>query len=361
MNILFCSEGFIIDGVASYNLYLSAALQQAGHRVAILGRWAGFKGFQQRHKDTGVEVIQCVSATADNTWFIKQAVKFQPDILITDSRRSFPLARKARESTGAKLITVFHDPPQLDRTDKRSIHHIMAASDAWVTSEKPIWEELKKIKTNLPTHWIQRPITGMVQPTALPPKDPFNVLCLGRISRWKSPGIRNLVEKATQLKSAIPSLTITVIGGGPRRISVLINAIKANIRKKQRFIRILGTQVNPQLWFKHATVVCAGATSAIEAILSQRPVIAFSGFWMGKITTENMSSAVNTHFGERSGDFYVKDDPDVVIRELIDLYHSWNQEKMTEQVNTLRQQLAPDFDSNLIAESFKRLFEKLNK
>jgi len=361
LNILFCSEGFIIDGVASYNLYLSAALQQSGHHVAVMGRWAGFKGFQRRHKDSGVQVIQCFSATADNAWLVKQAVKFRPDILITDSRRSFPLARKVRENTGAKLITIFHDPPQLDRTDKRSIHHIMAVSDAWVTSEKPIWENLKTIQTDIPIYWIQRPITGMIQPTPLPSRDPFHVLCLGRLSRWKSPGIRFLVEKAGELKRVIPSLTLSIIGGGHRRMRMLMDAFKTNMLMKQHFIRILGTQVNPQLWLTQATVVCAGATSAIEAILSQRPVIAFSGFWAGRITTENMGGAVDTHFGERSGDFYVKDDPDVVIRELIDLYLTWDQEKMTEQVNTLRQQLAPDFDSRSIAERFQRLFEKLHQ
>ena len=41
MKILFCCEGFLVDGVASFNLYLSSALAEAGHEVAIAGRSAG--------------------------------------------------------------------------------------------------------------------------------------------------------------------------------------------------------------------------------------------------------------------------------------------------------------------------------
>jgi len=359
MNILFCNEGFIVDGVASYNLYLSAALRQAGYNVAVIGRWAGFKGFQKRHKDSGVKVIQDLSIAAESTRLVKQAVTFKPDILITDSRRSYPLAKRIRQKTGAKVITVFHDPPQLDRTGNRSIRNLIGDSNAWITSEKPIFDELKKIQTDVPMYWIQRPITGMVQSSPLPPRDPFHVLCLGRLSRWKSPGIRIIIEKALQLKQVIPSLLITVIGGGHRRFKISADAIKANSKAGQRFVRIVGTQTNPQSWITQATVVCACATSAIEAILCQRPVIAFSGFWMGLVTPENLENGVRSHFGERSGEFYTRENPDVVINSIRDLYLTWKQDKMAEQTKMLRQKLAPAFDSLSIAATFTRLFSQL--
>ena len=355
MNILFCSEGFIIDGVASYNLYLSAALQQAGHQVAIVGRWAGFKGFQERHRQAGVKVIQCASITIDNTWFVKQALAFKPDVIITDSRRSFPLAQRVTEATGAKVVTVFHDPPQLGRKGERSIENIIASSHVWVTSEKPIYHELKKINVDLPVHWIQRPITAMCRPTPLLPQDRFHIVCLGRLSRWKSPGLRAIVEKAADLKQVIPSLMITVVGGGRRQISFWIDAMKANIRMKERFVRIVGTKANPQPYLEQATVVCAGATAAIEAILSERPVVALSGFWMGEVTPANLEQGVATHFAERAGEFHMRDNPYVVIDELIDLYRRWDDGKMAEQTNKLRRQLSQDFDSELIAESFERI------
>jgi hypothetical protein len=359
MNILFCSEGFTIDGVASYNLYLSAALRQAGHQVAIVGRWAGFKGFQERHRQAGIMVIQCASITIDNAWFVKQARAFKPDVIITDSRRSFPLALRIYEATGVKVVTVFHDPPQLERKGERNIENIMANSHVWVTSERKIYHELKKIAVDLPVHGIQRPITAMCCPTPLPRRDPFHIVCLGRLSRWKSPGLRAIVEKAADLKQAIPSLMITVVGGGRRQVNFWIHAMKANIHMKERFVRIVGTQANPQPFLEQATVVCAGATAAIEAILSERPVVALSGFWMGEVTPENLEQGVATHFAERSGEFYMRDNPYVVIDALINLYHRWDNGKMAEQTNKLRRQLAQDFDSQSIANNFEDMLRTI--
>ena len=159
MNILFCNEGFIIDGVASYNLYLSAALSQAGHNVTILGRWAGIKGFQDRHRKLGVNVIQCLSLSVKNKWLIKKAIQFKPDVIISDSRRAYPLAQEVRKKTGARVITIFHDPPQDNKMRPgRDLPALINGSAALVTSEKPIYEKIKKIKTDLPILLIQRPM-----------------------------------------------------------------------------------------------------------------------------------------------------------------------------------------------------------
>lgn len=360
MNILFCSEGFIVDGVASYNLYLSSALSRAGHSVAIVGRWAGRRGFQKRHKEAGVKVIQCLSATVDNAWLVDRALAFRPDVIITDSRRSFPLALRIGERTEARVVTIFHDPPQYDREGERGLESLTQRSDAWVTAEKPIHEELLRVGPGLPVLCIQRPITGVVCPKALPPRDPFRLLCLGRLSRWKSPGLRAIAQRAGELKRAIPSLQIDFVGGGRRRIGFWACAVKANLRARECFVRVAGSRPDPRPWMARATVVCAGATSAIEAILSNRPVLAFSGFWLGLVTPQNLMDGVSTHFGERRGELYVRDDPDVVIRGLVSLYNQWNHENMSGHVDELRRALWPDFDSEAVAEAFRSLFSQLS-
>ena len=359
MRILFCSEGFIIDGVASYNLYLSAALSQAGHTVAVVGRWAGFKGFQKRHREFGIGVIQCTAVSVDTTWLVKQAVGFRPDILISDARRAFPLARRIRQATGAKVIIVFHDPPQPDRTGGRSLATLVRNSDMWISPEEPIYEALRELRGALPAHWVQRPITGMVRPTALPSKEPFQVLCLGRLSRWKSPGLRTIVEGAWRMKQTIPSLRITVVGGGRRRWGFWLSALKANARARQRFIQILGARTDPQPWIEQANLVCAGATAAVEAILSNRPVLAFSGFWLGAVTPDNIERGVATHFGERAGDFYVRDRPGIVIDGVINAYKRWDPAGTEERVRELNRRLSPDFDSGAVAGVFQTLFDDL--
>ena len=175
MNILFCSEGFLIDGIASYNLYLSAALAQAGHHTAIIGRWAGPKGFQKRHRQAGVRVMQSLSLTVSSPWIRNQAQRFEPDVIITDARRAFPLAQQIRRLTDASVVTIFHDPPAFkNKTDRRE-KDVIQGSQAWVTAEKSIYDDLLQLNTALPVYHIRRPITGMVQPTPVPPQDPFRV------------------------------------------------------------------------------------------------------------------------------------------------------------------------------------------
>jgi len=361
MRILFCSEGFIVDGVASYNLYLADALLRSGHQVAIAGRWGGLLGFQKRHRLSGATVIQRLAIAVDSRMLVKRGSEFEPDILITDARRAFPLACNIRHRTGAKTITVFHDPPQLDRKGNRSPKALSDGSDAWVSPERPIYDTLLDLGPDLPVHWIQRPITGMIQPEPLPSKDPFKILCLGRLSRWKSPGLRHIVENAWELKRSIPSLHIDVVGGGRRRWGFWASAQKANIRAGKRFVRILGTQTDPRPWIRNATVVCAGATAAAEAILNCRPVLAFSGFWFGPVTQDNMDRGVSTHFGERAGEFYVRDDPDVVLRGILSIYEGWNQEKMQQQVRELSRRLSPVFDYRMVSEAFQRIFDDLQR
>ena len=366
MNILFCCEGFIVDGVTSYNLYMSAALQRAGHTVAVVGRWGGLKGFQKRHRTHGVTVLERFSLTVASKGLLRDAVEFRPDIIITDSRRSFPFAQQIKRHTGAQLVTVFHDPPQLTRKGNRGIEAIIAASDFWLTSEKPIHDALEQLHTGIPTLLLQRPITAMVEATPLVPKDPFRVLCLGRLSGWKSPAIKYLVRNAPQLCEAIPGLEIYVVGGGRRIVNFKLAALWANLQIKRRAVHILGTRVDPNPWFNKATIVCAGATSAIEAILSNRPVVAVSGVWMGPVTTQNVQYGLDSHFAERDGEVYTKinpeliylqDRPEIIGDSLVELYNNWNHEKMVNQANELQQFLSEKFDSMSIAQRFSAFVE----
>jgi len=368
MRILFCCEGFIIDGVTSFNLYLSSALAGIGYDVAVIGRWGGLKGFQQRHRQHGVKVLQTFSVTVSNRRLLKMGAGFKPDIIITDSRRSYPFALKLKELTGARVITVFHDPPQHERVGTRSIVSLIDGSDLWISSEKPILDELQKIENRPPCHFIQRPITSMVHPTPLKNHPPFRVLCLGRLSRWKSPGIRYLVDHGEELKKLIPGLELHVVGGGLKLVEFLLAAARVNRRIGRKTVHVWGTRVDPTPFFEQATVVCAGATSAIEAILSKRPVIAFSGVWMGPVTEENLEYGAKTHFGERDGEVYTKmnkqliylsKQPNVLADALVEMYNQWDHDVMKRRAEALCDTLYDRFDSHRIGTQFTELIRSL--
>lgn len=359
MKILFCSEGFLIDGVASFNLYLSAALREAGHEVAVAGRWAGFKSFKDRHRQKGVEIIDGLALTPSGGGLPQKAAAFGPDIIVSDARRAFPLAMEVKERSGARLVTVFHDAVRDDSRRNRSLDTIMATSDAWITSEEPILQQMKALKPSFPVRLIRRPITSMVETTPLPDRDPFRVLCLGRLSGYKAPGFRALLDNALSLKEAIPSMEMTFVGGGDRLPLFRLKAMKANRKAGETFVRVVGMQPDPNPWIRWSTAVCAGATSAAEAALGNRPVLAFSGYWMGPLLPDNARQAIECHFGERDGPFLMKNRPGEAVSGLRKLYESWEPDQTHRQVAQTRRVLAEHFDSTKIVREFLDLFASL--
>ncbi|MDI6796500.1 MAG: glycosyltransferase [Desulfatibacillaceae bacterium] len=356
--VLFASEGFIVDGVASYNLYLAAALQKAGISTAVLGRWMGFSGYQQRLREAGVEVIQDLSPTVASPFLAARARRFSPHVVITDSRRTFPFALKIKQAIGAKLVTIFHDPPQMDRNGSRGMEQILVNSDAGVTPEQIIFEDLKKLSVNLAVQYIPRPLSGMNKPFDWPQKEPFRLLCFGRLSGWKSPGMRTIIDNALLLKNRIPSLEIDVMGGGWRLAPFYMAASRANRAKGVKFVSILGPQSDPRPFIGRACAVCAGANAAAESILCNRLVLAFAGYYQGPVTSANLEQGIYNNFGERGGPFLTKDNPGKVLDGLMEIYESWKNDGEQKTAH-LRDILSSHFDEKAVAEQFVDLFQRI--
>ena len=358
VNVLFCSDALIVDGVTSFVFHLSTALSKGGFNVAVLGRWAG-KGFQSRLREHGVRVIQCLSPTVGNVWFDRKAREFAPDVIVTDSRRSFPLATRLKTVTGAKVLTFFLD--SLEKTDRRGrdVDSLIRYSDAWLSAEPPLLEELDRIKTPFPKFLFRRPLRGLITPSSFPDREPFRVLCFGRISGYKSAGPRALLGEAVQLKKAIPSLEMVFVGGGWRTMKFRLAAMKANLEAKENFVRVVGTQTNPDDWFRWASLVCAGSTSAIEAVLANRPVVVMSGFWMGLLTPDKLEEAFTSYFAERRGTVRVREHPELVAGEVLKVYENWDQSKMEESAAFLRREIGPRFERKNAPDEFRRIMNEL--
>ncbi len=106
-----------------------------------------------------------------------------------------------------------------------------------------------------------------------------------------------------------------------------------NLAAGERFIRVVGTRTDPNPWFEEAALVCAGSTSAVEAALAFRPVVVFTGFWIGLLTPERLDAAFASYFGERSGTISVRQHPELLSEEIRHVYKTWDQEKMKETLN----------------------------
>lgn len=358
MRVLFCSDAMIVDGVTSFVFHLATALKESGHDVAVLGRWAG-RGFQSRLKEHGVAVIQCVSPTVGNFWFDKKAAEFRPDVLVTDSRRSFPLATRLKKVTGAKVFTFFLD--RLEKTNRkgRDIGSLIKYSDVWLSAEKPLLSELAKIPTPFPKVYLQRPLKGLFVPTEIRPRDPFRLLCFGRISKFKSVTSMSLLNNALYMKKHIPSLEMVFLGGGWRTVKFRFLATQINYKAGVNFVKIAGTQTDPSFWLEWATIVCAGSTSAVEAILTNRPVIASTGYYLGLLTPGRLDDALATYFAERGGTL-LSDNPDTIIDEVIRTYQRWDDETMKKDTARVRETIEPFYERETAAQEFKQVFDLIS-
>ncbi|MDR1137630.1 MAG: hypothetical protein LBK91_04835, partial [Synergistaceae bacterium] len=240
MNILFCCEGFIIDGIASFNLHMGASFREAGHNVAVLGGRLGRWGYQKRHVETGGEGVQY----------------FSPDVIITDGRRAFPLALEIHRRFGTPIVTSFLDTPCGKNKPGRTMEEIHDNSAAWVSSEKLQIDQIKGLSPSIPVKLMRRAVSPKLLPaTPMPGRDPFRVLCIGRLSKYKFSGAAAVVKNARRLMSKIPSLEITLVGGGWRRIVFERDAALTNIPAGRKVIRIAGYQIDPAPWFAASTIV----------------------------------------------------------------------------------------------------------
>lgn len=361
MNILFCCEGFIIDGVASYNLHMAAALMRAGHNTAILGRWLGFRGFQKRHEETGVKVLQYFSPTVVSQAALKMAGEFRPDVLITDGRRGFPLALAIREKFATPIVTNFMDSVTGKDKPGRTIGEIRAHSAAW-TSPEMRWVEAAERQSGggVLVRQIRRAIIPELIPcTPMPPRDPFKLLCLGRLSGYKFTGQLTVVKNALRLQERIPTLEITVVGGGWRRAVFAKDAALINAKAGRRLVRIAGYQTDPVPWIAASTAVCGGSTCGLESILCNRPIIAVSAHWFGLITPDNLKDAVAGYYAERDGHFYIKENPEVVLDEILSLYKNWDEKRVTRDVQKLHDTMRPRFAPEIAAREWNELFAEV--
>jgi hypothetical protein len=355
---LFCCEGFIIDGVASFNLHMAASFSEAGHKVAILGRRLGKWGYQKRHIETGVEVLQYFSPGVVSGRALSMAKRFSPDVIITDGRRAFPLALEIHRRLGVPIVTNFLDTPCGKNKPGRTMKEIHDNSAAWVSSEKLQISQIKDLSPGIPVRLMRRAVCPRLLPvTPLPKRDPFRVLCIGRLSRYKFSGAAAVVKNARKLMSKIPSLEITVVGGGWRKALFAGDAVRANISAGRKAVHIAGYQIDPAPWFAASTVVCGGASCGMEAILSGRPVIAMSGHWFGLVTPENLRDADDTFYAERGGRFWLKDNPEVVLDEIINLYESWDDGIVKKRTDALRNTLSPEFSPELAVRDWENLFD----
>lgn len=358
MRILFCSDALTIDGINSYILNTGAALKQAGHTIAVLGRWAGVKGFQKRYRHEGFTVITCPSASVGNSYFDFRAKRFRPDVIMTDHRRTFPLAVRIKHLTGAPIITYFLDP--LWKTDKkgRDIPSLMKYSDAFTAFEPGILQSLHELTEGVPIVEMPRPLDVFFAPTELPARDPFNILCFGRLSRYKTPGIFHMLDNINLIQKHIPDFRINILGGGGWRLwKFKLTAHRLNKQLGRKCVNIIGTQLDPRRYIEAANVVFASATSAMESAYSFRPVIAMCSGYFGRVTPENLTDGIGCYFSERGA----PEDFSGLLDDLFSVYDSYGSSESVRDLREISVRLGREFAADETVRVFTQIMSGIQR
>lgn len=356
MRILFCSDALTVDGVTSYILNTGAALKRSGHEVAVLGRWAG-KGFQQRYRQEGFTVITCPSISAGNIYFDMRAKYFRPDIIMTDPRRSFPLATRIKAITNSPVITYFLDP--VEKTDRpgRDIASLVKYSDAFTAFEPDILSELNGLNSGVPVVKMVRPLDVFFSPSELPQRENFNILCFGRLSGYKTPGIFHLLNNLEMIQEHIPGFVINIVGGGGWRLFKLkLLARKLNASLGRECVKITGTQIDPRKYIVSSNVILASATSAMESAYSLRPVVAVCSGYFGRVKSENLGEAVKCYFSERYG----RNDFAELLPEIFRIYDGYYDESFREDLREISRRLGDEFSARETLRGFNEIISAIH-
>lgn len=358
MRILFCSDALTIDGITSYILNTGSALKRAGHNVAVLGRWAGVKGFQKRYRQEGLTVITCPSVSVGNMYFDFRAKRFMPDVIMTDHRRSFPLAVRIKKLTNAPIITYFLDP--LDKLDKpgRDVNSLSKFSSAFVAFEPGILTQLHELNTGVPVIKMTRPLDVFFKPSELPKREGFNILCFGRLSRYKTPGIFHMLDNIARIQEHIPDFVINILGGGGWRLYKLkLFAYRLNKSLGRRCVNIIGTQLAPRRYIGNANVVYASATSAMEAAYSMRPVVAMCSGYFGQVRSSNLDEAVGCYFSERGADH----DFSGLLDDLFRIYDTYGNDESVKELSDISLRLGKEFSERECVRVFEEIMRGIKR
>ena len=352
MKILFCSDALTIDGVASYILNTGAALRRAGHEVAVMGRWSFKKGFQSRYRQEGLTVITCPSLGVGNIYFDMRAKMFRPDVIMTDPRRSFPLAVRIKRITGAPIITYFLDP--VEKTDRkgRDIESLVKYSSVFTSFEPETLKQLESLGSDVPVVRMTRPLDVFFAPSELPERKNFSILCFGRLSRYKTPGIFHILDNISELQRSIPDFRINILGGGGWRLLKLKHFARTlNKSLGRQCVNVIGTQLDPRKYIEESNLVLASATSVMEAAYSLRPVIAMCSGYFGLLTSDNFDEGLRSYFSERYG----KKDFSGLIPDIVGVYRRYNDDDFRNDLREVSRRFGEDFSERETVRVFNEI------
>ena len=307
-------------------------------------------------------MITCPSISVGNAYFDFRAKRFHPDVIMTDHRRTFPLATRLKHITHAPVITYFLDP--LWKTDKkgRDIPSLEKFSDAFIAFEPGILASLHELTSGVPIVKMPRPVDVFFSPSELPSRKDFTILCFGRLSRYKTPGIFRMLENITRIQEHIPDFRINILGGGGWRLwKFRLLAHKINRSLGRKCVKITGTQDDPADFIRNANVVCASATSAMEAAYSLRPVIAMCTGYLGQVTMQNLDEAERSYFSER----YVLEDNrgdfSGLIDDLFRIYDSYCDAEFVRDLRNVSRKLGEEFSAGETVRIFAEIMSGIQR
>jgi glycosyltransferase involved in cell wall biosynthesis len=184
------------------------------------------------------------------------------------------------------------------KTNRKIIYNSIATQQFWEKNKTPtnhivVWNGLKKPEQNL---WTETELNLFRQQTFNAQADDIIIGLVGRINKWK--GQRLLLEAFAQVATKHPNIKLVYVGSCPPNQEAYLAALETQINAHKLHDRVFILPFQTNIWQIWQTIDLAVIPSiepepfglvAIEAMLSQKPVIAAAHGGLVEIIDDGVS------------------------------------------------------------------------
>ena len=308
MKILMALMGLEIGGAETHVVELSKALSRRGHEVLVA---SGGGVYESALADVGIRHFRIPLHRRDQMLralrLLDRLIREEkPDLVhaharipaflcgILQKKLGFPLITSAHgvyySNSLLRLLTNWGDCTVAVSKDIRSylIHDFQLPKDQ-------IYQTINGINTG---HFHPgTPSSALLSEFGMG-KGPV-ILCVSRLDTWNMPAM--LIHMAPEILRQVPDAEILIVGDGTKRPDLLREADLINGLCRKTVVHLPGSRTDIAEILRLGTLFVGVSRAALEAMSTGLPVLLaghseYNQGYLGLLTTQSVSNAVNTNF-----------------------------------------------------------------
>ena len=293
-----------IGGVETYLCRLAAGLTSLGHKVLMLVQEPGV--YAERARAAGAELV-CVPFNDQGVEdAARRLASYSPDLIHAHNYRAARFASKVAAEMAVPYLMSVHGPRPWW---KRALFR--AWSDTVVTISEADRDNIKgpfgvasdRVVVSflgVDTERFSPAVDGgsLRAELGIEP-DRHLIVCVSRFSHRKALPAYALIDALPLVRQRIEDAMLLLVGDGPERQAIAAKGEALNKNMGRPAVLMVGARTDIPEVMASADVVVATANTALEAMASGAPTLAFgrTGYF-GRITPDNFERAQTFCFGD---------------------------------------------------------------